>query len=42
VAKRAEKITLADGSLQYKVFVSLDKVRKAVTFNADGTIVCEK
>jgi len=42
VAKRAEKITLADGSLQYKVFVSLDKIRKAVTYNADGILVCEK
>jgi len=38
----AEKFTLADGSLQYKVYLFLDKVRKTVTLKADGTIVCEK
>jgi len=42
VKKRAEKYTLADGSLQYKVFMSLNKTRKSVTFNADGTVSCEK
>ncbi len=42
VMKRCEKFTLANGSIQYKVFMSLDKVRKSVTFNADGTVVCEK
>ena len=42
VKKRAALFTLADGSLQYKVFMSLDGVRKSVTFNADGTVSCEK
>jgi len=42
VSKRAEKFTLADGSSQYKVFMELDKVRHSVTFNADGTVSCEK
>jgi len=42
VKKRAEKFTLADGSLQYKVFLSFNKTRKSVTFNADGTVSCEK
>lgn len=42
VKKRAEKFTLVDGSIQYKVFMNLNKVRKSVTFNADGTVNCEK
>jgi len=42
VSKRAEKFTLADGSVQYKVFMELNKVRHSVTFNADGTVSCEK
>lgn len=42
VKKRSEKFTLADGSIQYKVFMSLDSTRKSVTFNADGTVSCEK
>jgi hypothetical protein len=42
VMKRAEKFTLADGTIQYNVFMELNKVRKSVTFGADGTIVCEK
>jgi len=42
VAGRAEKFTLADGSLQYKVHLFLGKVHKTVTLTADGTIVCEK
>lgn len=42
VKKRTEMFTLADGSLQYKVFMSLEKTRKSVTFNANGTVSCEK
>jgi hypothetical protein len=42
VRKRAEKFTLADGSVQYKVFLSLNSTHKSVTFNADGTVSCEK
>ncbi len=42
VKKRAEKFTLADASFQYKVFMDLNRTRKSVTFNADGTVSCEK
>jgi len=42
IKKRSEKFTLANGSIQYKVFMDLNKVRKSVTFNADGTVSCEK
>ena len=42
VMKRAAKLTLPDGSVQYKVFMELSGVRKSVTFNADGTVACEK
>jgi hypothetical protein len=40
--KRAELITLADGTLRYKIFLSLDSTHKTVTFNADGSVECEK
>jgi hypothetical protein len=40
--KRAEKLTLADGSLQYEVFMSLTSTHITVTFNADGTVACDK
>ena len=39
---RVELFTLANGSLQYKVFLILNKTHKVVTFNADGTVACEK
>ncbi len=39
---RAEKFTLADGTVQYKVFMQSKNVRKSVTFNVDGTVSCEK
>ncbi len=42
IMKRAGKLTLTDGSNQYRIFMELDKVRKSVTFNADGTVACEK
>jgi len=42
VMKRAEKFTLPDGSVQYKVFMELSGVRKSVTFNTNGTVACEK
>lgn len=42
VMKRAEKLTLPDGSVQYKVHLDLNAARKSVTFNADGTVACEK
>lgn len=42
IMNRIEQFTLADASIQYKVFMRLDKTHKTVTFNADGTVVCEK
>ncbi len=42
VMKRAEKLTLSDGSVQYKVHMELTGVPKSVTFNADGSVACEK
>jgi len=42
VKNRGELYTWADGSLQYKVFMSINSRRKSVTFNADGTVACEK
>jgi hypothetical protein len=42
VKNRSEKFTYPDGSIQYKVFMNIDKTRKSVTFNADGTVSCEK
>jgi len=42
VKNRGEKFSLANGSFQYKVFMSQDRTRKSVTFNADGTVACEK
>ena len=42
VMKRAAKLTLTDGSIQYRVFLDLSGVHKSVTFNADGTVACEK
>ena len=42
VMKRAGKLTLSDGSVQYKVHMELSGVRKSLTFNADGTVACEK
>jgi len=42
VTRRVEIFTLANGSEQFKVFLVLDKAHKTVTFNADGTVACEK
>jgi hypothetical protein len=42
ITHRVEIFTLANGSEQFKVFMMLDKVHKMVTFNADGTVACEK
>ena len=42
VMKRAGKLTLPDGSNQYRVFLDLGGVHKSVTFNSDGTVACEK
>lgn len=40
---RAVKLTLADGSVQYTVFLRKEGTpRKAVTLKADGTFICEK
>ncbi|HEY6914478.1 MAG TPA: PepSY-like domain-containing protein [Paludibacter sp.] len=42
IKNRAEKFTLTDGTLQYKVFIQSKEVRKSVTFNVAGTVSCEK
>jgi len=42
VTHRIEKITLSNGNEQFKVFLALNKTHKTVTFNADGTVACEK
>ena len=39
---RVEIFTLANGSLQFKMFLVSNKGHKMVTFNADGSVVCEK
>jgi hypothetical protein len=36
-----ELFTLADGSLQYSVFLGSMDIRKNIVFNDDGTIICE-
>ncbi|MFM2291485.1 MAG: hypothetical protein RIS29_1298 [Bacteroidota bacterium] len=39
---RGSVYTLADGTIEYKVYLKSDSVKnKAVFFNADGTIACE-
>jgi len=42
VMKRCEKYTLADNTLKYNVFLRNSDTKKNVTFNADGTVSCEK
>jgi hypothetical protein len=42
VTHRVEKFILADGSLEYKLFMILNNMHKMVTFNATGIVVCEK
>ncbi len=40
--KRCELYTYPDGALKYNVFMKSTSARKQVTFNADGTVSCEK
>ena len=44
VMKRCEQYTMADSSLKYNVYLkdSNSNTKKNVTFNADGTVSCEK
>ncbi len=42
VMKKCELYTLADATLKYKVHLKSIDSRKTVTFNADGTVSCEK
>jgi len=42
VMKRSEIYTMADNSLKYKVYLRNSDTKKSVTFNADGTVGCEK
>jgi hypothetical protein len=39
---KAEQFNLADGSIQYKVFLHLDALKVKVVFKEDGTVVCEE
>jgi hypothetical protein len=42
VMKRFETYTMADNSLKYKIYLRNSDTKKIVTFNADGTVSCEK
>lgn len=42
VMKKCEKQTLPDGSIKYVVHLRSTDAHKVVTFNADGTVSCEK
>ena len=39
---RATKLTLADNSLQFIVYLHAGQIRKNVRLKGDGTVVCEK
>jgi hypothetical protein len=40
VCHRGEKFTMADNTLQYRVFLMLDHNRKCVRMKEDGTLAC--
>lgn len=42
VMQRCEVYTFTDNSLKYKIYLRNTESQKAITFNADGTISCEK
>lgn len=42
VKPKVAKYTLADGTVQYTVFIGLQGDRKRLTFNADGALLCEQ
>lgn len=42
VMKKCEKQTLPDGSIKYVVHLRSSDTHKVVTFNADGSVSCEK
>lgn len=39
---KAEMLTLADGSIQYKVYLYLHDTKLKVVFTSDGTVICEE
>lgn len=39
---KVEQYLLADGSIQYKVFLHLDTSRISEVFKEDGSLVCEQ
>jgi len=41
-AGKAEKLTLADNSIQYNIFLDLAKTRKTARIDANGVFVCEQ
>ena len=42
VRKRTERFTLADNSIQYRVFLHQDTVKLSVALSATGTVICEQ
>ncbi|MCA2004363.1 MAG: hypothetical protein LDL01_01085 [Ignavibacterium sp.] len=41
-ADKIEKLTIADGTIQYLLDLSKDTLTKEVIFKPDGTVVCER
>jgi hypothetical protein len=41
-ANKAEKLTLAGGTLQYVVYLFKDSIQKSVRIDAAGTLICEQ
>lgn len=42
VRRAAEKLTLSNASIEYNVYLNLNRSKKVVTIKDDGTIVCER
>lgn len=42
VCNRAEKLTLADNSLQYIIYLRQDRLHVSVRITADGTLICTR
>jgi hypothetical protein len=42
VCEKSEKYTLADGSLEFMIYLRMAETRKMVRLKSDGTMVCEQ
>jgi hypothetical protein len=42
VMRRCEQYTMTDNSMKYNIYLKDSSTKKSVTFNADGTVSCEK